>query len=44
MRNCASNKAMGVDKLKNEFIKNGGDDMIDSLVELMTIAWHQEFY
>ncbi len=43
MRICTSGKAMGVDRIKNEFIKHGGECMVESLAMLMNVMWQQEF-
>ena len=40
---CVAGKAMGVDKVKNEFVKRGGVVMVDALHELMNVIWKEEY-
>jgi len=42
MRICVANKATGMDKIKNEFIKYGGDEMVEALVMMMNVLWEKE--
>ena len=42
MRICVAGKAAGMDRIKNEFIRHGGDAMIDALECLFNLVWEQE--
>jgi hypothetical protein len=38
LKNLANGKAVGDDGIPNEFLKNGGEAMLNSLVDLFTIS------
>src|SRR5690242_19404803 len=42
MRICVAGKAAGMDRIKNEFIKHGGDAMVYALECLFNLIWEQE--
>ena len=42
MRMCVNGKATGLDNIKNEFMKNGGEEMRKTLVIIMNKIWDEE--